>query len=346
MQVLRTLATVAVIAFFGFVIVHTGPRKIQDALTGLHWGWALLAPLFNLLYSVVESYRMSVILSSIKKGVKVKNAFVAVMLGFLGNTILPLRVGDGVRAYILAKREEVSFSSSLSTVMIDRIADFCAFFAMLALTAWFYPLPPKVKRMSFLAAGLLFAVLFILVLLMKCTPLLANRFKGKYSARISQEMSRFFDTFAAMRHSGLILPVAALSILIWVVRAVIIWVMLKAFGFSLPWIATPVVLILLNLGIACVNTPGNIGGFEIAAAAGLKLFGISSQHAISYAIALHLIEHAPIVMIGIGLVFFGDFKLRDMSRTGHLIHALSSSADGLECGANLKRDSRKGAEAL
>ena len=58
-------------------------------------------------------------------------------------------------------------------------------------------------------------------------------------------------------------------------------------------------LVVVNLGIAVVATPGNVGTFELATAAALAFWGVSPETALSLAIATHVIEVAPPLLIGL-----------------------------------------------
>ncbi len=318
MQRFRIASIVILLIVFIILLVHTGPERIRHSCEGLSWGWALLAPALNLVYTWIESARMTVILSCIKKGASIRNAFVAVMLGFLGNTILPFRFGDGARAYILAEKEKVSLSASLSTVMVDRIADCILFFVLVVATSPFYPFPASLKRMVFLAGCLAFAALAASTSVVKVFRQLGERFGGKLGRKISEEIGRFALGFSMVKRSGKLAAILSISVFIWFIRGAIIWVMFKAFHLDVPFSAVPVTLIFLNLGIALVNTPGNLGGFEVSVAAALKLFSVDAEIGLSYGIALHLIEHVPIVLLGALIFWFGGYKAAELGRMEEL----------------------------
>jgi uncharacterized membrane protein YbhN (UPF0104 family) len=89
-----------------------------------------------------------------------------------------------------------------------------------------------------------------------------------------------------------------------------IWAMFKAFHLALPLIATAVVLIFVNLGIAVVSTPANLGGFEISIVAAFRFFPVDTEVAISYAVALHLVEVIPMVLLGFVVLWFSGIKMR------------------------------------
>ncbi len=314
MNIIRSALLLVLLIVLALILSHADWHRIRQSFVGIDWRWALLAPALNLLYSGIESTRMALILGSIKKGVRVKNAFAAVLLGFLGNTILPCRLGDGVRTYVLAKKENVSIPVSLSAVILDRIADVVLFFVLVALTSPFYPSHPFVKKLIFSGIVLLLAVIFASFFLVKSLKYFSQRYGGRYGRRISEEIDRFVAGLSAVKKSRLLIPIFFLSSTIWIIRGAIIWAMFKAFHMQMPLSAVAVTLIFLNIGISLVNTPGNFGPFEVATVAALKLFSVESGLALSYAISLHIIEHVPIVIVGVLIFWFDGQKILSMSK--------------------------------
>ena len=57
------------------------------------------------------------------KSVPLGRLFPIVVIGYMGNNIYPARIGELVRAYVLKRKEEVSVSASLATVIVERIFD-------------------------------------------------------------------------------------------------------------------------------------------------------------------------------------------------------------------------------
>ncbi|MCE5336228.1 MAG: flippase-like domain-containing protein, partial [Desulfobacteraceae bacterium] len=94
-----------------------------------------------------------------------------------------------------------------------------------------------------------------------------------------------------------------------------VWAMFKAFSLDLPLMATFITLILLNLGIAAVSTPANVGGFELATVGALSLFNVEIEVGLSYSLALHVIEVAPMMAFGILFLWFEGFKATELLKS-------------------------------
>ena len=61
--------------------------------------------------------------------VSVKKLFESQMVGYFGNNILPLRLGEGLRCFFLSKRSKVGFSYILGTIILERFLDMLEYWA-------------------------------------------------------------------------------------------------------------------------------------------------------------------------------------------------------------------------
>jgi uncharacterized protein (TIRG00374 family) len=310
--VIMAVLVVALVLF----IPRMDPRKIGNAFMEADWRWATWVVLLNLVNTYLEAVRLALTLSPFKEGTRIRKAFDSILVGVLWNTVLPFRIGDGVRIYFLAKAEKVSLTSSISAVMVDRVADLILFFVMMVSTALVFPFPSSVNRMGLLPLSLLCLGMAALFGLMKFNRRLGDKFCKTWGARsIRAAMNHLTMALSVLRKTGLLVPIGFLSALSWMTRVLMVWVMFEAFHLSLPFIAAPVVLILTNLGIAAVNTPANLGSFEVCTVAALKLFSIDAELALSYGIALHLVEVIPMMLPGLLVLWFSDFKSKEALTT-------------------------------
>jgi uncharacterized protein (TIRG00374 family) len=303
-----------IVALFAVVLSFADLDKVRKAFSCIKWTWAVWVPVLNVANTFVESLRLAVILFPIIKRFPIGNSFNSNLVGIMGNVTLPLRFGDGARAYYVAKSEKMSLSSSCSALMLDRIADFLIFFSMIALTAILHPFPRSVTKMA-LTAGGLFALAVSAIFALAAIGRRVGRKAGRIRGRIAREVNHFLDGLSAMRNTGLLPAILVCSVFSWLLRAAMIWFMFQAFHLELPFMATPITLILTNFGIAMVSTPANLGGFELAVVGALMLFSVETEIAFSYAIALHVIEVAPMLAFCALFLWFEGFKMRDIPDT-------------------------------
>ena len=87
----------------------------------------------------------------------------------MANNVLPLRLGEFVRAYVIGRREKLSVSASFATIVIERVFDGCTVVLFMAVALLFSPfhLDPQtmawVRTMS--AAGILLYIAVIVFLI-------------------------------------------------------------------------------------------------------------------------------------------------------------------------------------
>jgi uncharacterized membrane protein YbhN (UPF0104 family) len=88
--------------------------------------------------------------------------------------------------------------------------------------------------------------------------------------------------------------------------------LLLAFGFTLPVMASFVVMIILIVGIAIPTAPGYIGNWHLACVLGLSFFGLAEAEALSFAVVYHFLSMAIVVVFGVIFLPFNKFSISDM----------------------------------
>jgi uncharacterized protein (TIRG00374 family) len=308
------LISLFLLALFLFILLtRTNPEKILDSFARVSWGWAASAALLNIFNTWIEALRWKLILSSTKKEAKVGKVLAALLVGVVGNIIFPLRLGDGVRAYYVSRKEGINLSSALSTVVLDRLADVFFFFFLVLITAFFFPFDLKIRKMISIALGLLIVGIISLVVIIKLNSNLSSR--GKLGRKLAEQINHFKLGLGVLQNGRIMILTAVLTLLCWGIKLMIIYFMFNAFHFSLPFVAVAVTLVLVNLGIAATGTPANLGGFELSILAALKIFHVNSDAAISFAVTLHLVEVVPIVLLGTAVIWLNGFGFRHLRDT-------------------------------
>ncbi|HXD17097.1 MAG TPA: lysylphosphatidylglycerol synthase transmembrane domain-containing protein [Vicinamibacterales bacterium] len=265
-KLLRVAMLVVVLAATAVAIARSDPRAIGRALAGMSWRWATVAALLNMLGVVIDAMRLRIIARAAAR-VGAWHALQAQLVGIVGNVLFPFKLGEGARAYMLTRTSDISTSSAVKIVLADRIVDALVLPIFVVCASVLLPLPASVLRYRgwMLASAAVTSVAVVAV--------------GRHRARLAAAI--------------------AASLASWTARGTILWCMLQAFGLVLPLSATVTMLVIVNLGIAIVATPGNVGSFELASAAALALWNVPADRAFSVGIATHLVEVVPPVLIGL-----------------------------------------------
>ena len=306
------VAAIAIVVLV-FILILRGVNygKLADALVGVSWLWLVAIVLLNLLNTWIEAVRWKMIVSSIKPEARTWNTFVAILAGVAGNAVLAFRLGDGLRALVLARREKLTVATSLGTEMLDRIADVTIFLAIVVVTGLVLDLPARVRKAAIAGGVALVVAVVAMVLLIRFRRHLEATGGRGFGAKVAAQIHRFTIGLSALRNAGILLPVSLLSVVSWGIRLTMVLAVYRAFHLGLSAIAAAVFLIFSNLGIAALSTPANLGGFEIGGLGALRLFGVETEHALGCTLVFHLVEVVPMALLGLAVLWHMGIKSRD-----------------------------------
>ena len=95
--------------------------------------------------------------------IKFSDTSISLLIGLFVNNVLPARIGELARGYVLSKRKGVSFTYCLSTVLVDRVFDLVG---LLIITFLFFPkhnLPPNISNAIYALVGLLTTCIILMI---------------------------------------------------------------------------------------------------------------------------------------------------------------------------------------
>jgi len=102
-----------------------------------------------------------------------------------------------------------------------------------------------------------------------------------------------------MRNPQALIVLLAWSLALWVSICVGIWLVSHAFGLTVPFAGTFLVVMYLVVGVAA-PTPGGAGGFHVAYKYAVTYyFAANADVAAATAILLHLVSFGPVVVLGL-----------------------------------------------
>ena len=74
------------------------------------------------------------------KHIRMKILYVVVVIGYMANSLLPMRIGELVRSYYLSKESNISKSSVLATILVERVLDAVTLLLFIGIGAIFVPM--------------------------------------------------------------------------------------------------------------------------------------------------------------------------------------------------------------
>ena len=235
-------------------------------------------------------------------------------IGFAVTALLPGRLGEIVRPYLLARREKLSSSATLATVVVERFFDLFALVFFLGVFLLFFAgtlheadseVLTSLETGGLVAAAVAVVGLVIVVVSARVPEsisaglgIVEKRIWGRTGTWVSLAIGRFLSGFSAAGELGLLLKTLAWSVLVWGFVALSAWFTCLAFGISLPLSGSVLLTVLMALGVA-VPTPGGVGGFHAVVQVGLtSLFAIQLDLAVGVALVLHAVAFGAVTIAG------------------------------------------------
>ena len=139
--------------FFFLFIKGIDLGSVWKATRESNYFYVFLAIVINVITFLIRAKRWEYLLDPIKR-VKFHSLFSAVCIGFMGNSLLPARAGEFIRAYVIGKREEISKTGSFATIVTERLFDGLTLLIMLIIVVSIFPFP-KESYGSYITLGFL-----------------------------------------------------------------------------------------------------------------------------------------------------------------------------------------------
>jgi glycosyltransferase 2 family protein len=260
----------------------------------------------------VRAWRWHYLLGPIKK-IPTSTIFPITTIGYMGNNIYPARAGEVLRAVVLKRKEGVSVSASLATIIVERIFD-----GVVMLAFVFLNLPElaklttasgfvgNIQQVAVLGTGIFLGALAVF-LLAAMFPQITARFgltlierltPQRLHTRIIGMMTKFLDGLASLRSPFNVLMVFFTSVLIWLLETGKYWFVMHAFNFSVSFFALMLMNGIVNLATTIPSAPGYIGTFDAPGIAVFTAYGVEHSVAAGYTLVLHVALWLPITLLG------------------------------------------------
>ncbi len=276
---------------------------------------------------IIRAMRWFYLLEPIKR-IGLPSLFTSTVIGFAANFVLPLRLGEIIRANQISRMESISGSSSFATIVIERLFDSFTILLMLLFVILYVDFPGEWESMgrTLRTAGFVLVSLVILLILF----LIVLKEKSEAFMELFSRLLFFLPSGAKQRalgsirdfSSGLVLvknpsqlvAVMFYSLCLWCLAVFQIYIFGISMGVSLPLLAPFLILTLLCFSVTLPSAPGYIGTFHLACQYGLIFYGLSKEKALSMAIVLHAAGFVPTVILGFILFLLHHISLRSLTK--------------------------------
>lgn len=304
-----TALTIALLWLFFRNVDFAG---LWRALTQAHVGLIFIAVIITLQTYFVRARRWQALLAPIGRA-RFRTAFRTTVIGFATTFLLPARVGEVLRPYLLARQEGFKPTSTFATVVVERILDVVSVLLLFSLSLPFLSVDigANVRWGGAIAASFALAALVMLFVsaghperLSRWVAVLARWLPARVGAAITNLARTFAEGLAVMRRPSRLAVVMAWSIGLWLSLGLQIWITSRAFDLTFSFPGTFLVLMFLVIGVSA-PTPGGVGAFHYAYQYSVThFFDASPDAAAAAALVLHAVSFVPVTLMG--LAFMGQ----------------------------------------
>ena len=267
----------------------------------------------------LRALRWKVMIRSVKEDTSLLNLFGAVMIGYGVNCVVP-RLGEVYRGLFLGRWENLSRTSMLGTIIIERFIDIFVLILSCVVSVFIYSGDlyvdvPWLKETLIIGFGLLFIVLLLLVFLvrkkeifLKLTGMIFGKISTKVAEKISYILEMLTEGFSSIRGFKNYSFTIILSVVIMLVYALNAYFGFYILGmdkmqnvtFAMAWV-------LMTIGAfgVVIPTPGGTGSYHIIAISVLTgLYAFNIEISAAYAILTQFISYVSFIASALFFIYF------------------------------------------
>lgn len=303
--------------------------QLGEAFRTLHYGYLSLAVIVTFISYCLRAVRWHYLVLPQKKAAP-RNLLAATIICYMANNLLPARLGEIIRAYVLAEKEQLETSSVFATLVLDRLCDGFSVLVILVVTFFTVKLPPGMEKVQsglvtggYVTLTLYIAVIVFLVFLKKATGAtlkfvgtLLKPFPDAVASRIIPLLGSFISGIRLSSRPGELVALLVSSALIWATATWPVDLLLKAFGINLPITAAMFILVFLVFAVMVPASPGYVGTYHAACMYGLMAFSVSREQALSVALVIHAINFFPVILLGFFFLWREKISFSSLGKYG------------------------------
>lgn len=305
--------------FWVFHDIEVG--RLWGHLAGIRWWLVALAVACDILSYVCQGLRWQMLLRPVGR-LSPAEATRAVYVGLFANEMLPMKLGEFVRAYLVARWLGTDVASVVPSMLVERLLDGVWLALGVALAALLAPLPGDIAGAGDVLGivTLLATALFIFNVIRKAPggaegesagssggekfsgaplPSIRRRLSGlRPLLTLGAVLARLAYGLRSIGLGPLTYGAFALSLALLLLQSLSFWLVMLAYGLRLPFLSGAVVFLVVHLCTAVPNAPANVGTYQFFTVMGLALFGVDKTQAAGFSAVVFALLTAPLWLLG------------------------------------------------
>ena len=259
----------------------------------------------------LRGFRWRYVLSRSGVNVRFRDATEILFLSWFVNCLVPAKLGDLYRAYLLRGNYGASISRTVGSVFIERVADIIVI-AGLALTAGFWSFRgrhrPEIDALFIIG----FVIAFGLIAMLVALRLFGGHVGRRLPARLSALWERFHEGSIGALTPRSVPVILALTVAIWLLEGARLFLVIR--GLALPDVGLGIsssvfVALAAALLTAIPLTPAGFGFVEAGIIGVLFLYGVPEEPAAAVALVDRGLTIGTVVVLG-GILYALSAKVR------------------------------------
>jgi hypothetical protein len=277
--------------------------QVFSAFSGADLGLVLLALVASVVTLLAKAVRWRLLFT--QEPPALQRSFAIQTIGIFINSILPARLGDLLRAYMMGEEKSLSKMYVLGTIGVEKVFDLIFLVLSIFLLLPQVVFPTWVSKPSEYTAVLVAVLIVIgsviawkregfLQLFERFSVLLPNRWRGW----ILRQTRNLLASLDSVRNTRQLFAILFWTLIIWILGFGTNWLVFIALNLPLSFLPAIFLLVVLQVGVAVPSSPGRIGVFHYMTVLALSVFSIAKEPALTCGIILHLVVYVPLTLIG------------------------------------------------
>lgn len=291
-------------------------NELIPAIRSLDWWWVTAAVLCDLSVYVMHGIRWNTLLQPVAK-LSLPRTVQSIYIGLFANEVLPLRVGELIRCYLLAHWNGLNLSVAFASAAVERLIDgFWMLTAFLITTIFVKKIPEDLTVVVVLMGVLVVAgaLTLIWVVMHKQHAHTVIR-EGRWAAALRHVV----EGLHLMGNRRTLTRTALISLVYLLLQYLTVYMLMRAYLLDYSFWVAAGVLTIVRLATVIPNAPGNIGLGNIACVMALHLFDLGDNDAKTFSIILFGALTLPLLLggaVATALTGSNIGELRDRARRG------------------------------
>jgi glycosyltransferase 2 family protein len=269
----------------------------------IQWGWVALAIVFDVLSYLFQGARWQLLLRP-TGAISLLRTTQAIYAGLFINEVLPMRVGEIVRAYLVSRWVHSDLVSVIPSMALERLLDGVWLAVGIGLTAFFVALPRDLREAGVLLGVIVLVATGVLVYVIMHERVTVGpsargeRLSWKWLSLVTSSIRRLVSGVQSIGRSRYFYMALGLSLLLLVLQGSAFWLIMWSYGLRSPYWVGLVVFLIVHLGTALPNAPANLGTYQFFCVVGLTLFGFEKTLATGFSLVVFVLLTIPLWGLG------------------------------------------------